>query len=429
MSTMLDRSARWISGAEAPAISGLATQSGIDEVGDRVALVEAFSNVVAFSTDDGLMVFDVSHELFAPGALAHLRSWSTSPVHTAVYTHGHVDHTTGAGVFIADAERSGSGAIRFVGHDAVAPRFDRYKLTNGYNGVINQRQFRLPAPMFPSEFRYPDVSYSDHLALTVGGRAFELHHARGETDDHTWAWVPDVRAVCVGDLFIWQFPNAGNPQKVQRFAWEWAVALREMAALKPDLLLPAHGPAIGGTTDVVSVLSNTAEALESLHGQVLTLMNAGARLDEVIHTVRLPAHLAELPYLAPTYDEPEFVVRNLWRLYGGWYDGNPAHLKPAADADLAGELADLAGGARNLADRASALAGAGDLRVAAHLVEFAVAAAPDDPAVWGARAEIYAARRDAEQSFMASGIYRSAALDSIARAEELTGSDDEPADR
>ena len=22
------------------------------------------------------------------------------------------------------------------------------------------------------------------------------------------------------------------------------------------------------------------------------------------------------------YDEPEFIVRNIWRLYGGWYDGN-----------------------------------------------------------------------------------------------------------
>jgi len=24
------------------------------------------------------------------------------------------------------------------------------------------------------------------------------------------------------------------------------------------------------------------------------------------------------------YDDPEFVVHNIWRLYGGWYDGNPA---------------------------------------------------------------------------------------------------------
>lgn len=425
MSEMLDRSARWISGAEAPSISGLATQSGVDEVGDRVALVEAFSNVVAFDTDDGLVLFDVSHELFAPGALANLRTWSSAPTHTAVYTHGHVDHTTGAAVFEAEAENAGGQTIRFVGHELVAPRFDRYQLTNGYNGVINQRQFRLPMPMFPSDFRYPDQSYSDRLRLDVGGRTFELAHARGETDDHTWAWVPDVRAVCVGDLFIWQFPNAGNPQKVQRFAWEWAVALRAMAALEPELLLPAHGPAIGGRDDVVAVLLNTASALESLHEQVLTLMNAGARLDEVIHTVRLPEELASLPYLAPTYDEPEFVVRNLWRLYGGWYDGNPAHLKPAPDAQVSAEVVALSGGAAAVIARARELAEAGDLRLATHLVEFAAAAEPDNPAAWGARAEIYSARRDVERSFMASGIFRSAALDSQARVAELAS----PADQ
>ena len=63
----------------------------------------------------------------------------------------------------------------------------------------------------------------------------------------------------------------------------------------------------------------------------------------------------ERPYLQPVYDEPEFVVRTVWRLYGGWWDGNPATLKPAPERALALELAELAGGAGVLADRALAL--------------------------------------------------------------------------
>jgi alkyl sulfatase BDS1-like metallo-beta-lactamase superfamily hydrolase len=227
--------------------------------------------------------------------------------------------------------------------------------------------------------------------------------------------------LCCGDLFIWASPNAGNPQKVQRYAWDWAVALRAMAALEPELLLPAHGPAIGGSRLVQQVLTDTADALESLHTQVLAQMNAGARLDDVVHTVRLPERLAALPYLQPTYDEPEFVVRNLWRLYGGWYDGNPAHLKPASDIALATEMAALAGGADRLAARAEQLAAEGDLRLACHVAEMAALAAPDDRRVHEVRAAVYDARRAAETSFMASGIYRSAALDSQARLEELDG--------
>ncbi len=422
---MLERSARWADGDEPPGISGLLTGTSerAEQLAPGVGFVESFSNVVVFDTGAGLTVFDVSHELAAPRALASLRAWSSEPVSTAVYTHGHVDHVTGAKVFDAEASERGDAPIRYIGHEAVAARFDRYRATGGYNGHINMRQFRLPGPFFPSEFVYPHETYRTDVTIEVGDTTFDLHHARGETDDHTWAWEPTTRSIVVGDLFIWQFPNAGNPQKVQRYAWDWAVALRRMAALQPELLLPAHGPAIGGADRIGRVLTHTAEALESLHDQTLALMNTGARLDDVIHQVRLPAHLAELPYLRPTYDEPEFVVRNLWRLYGGWYDGNPAHLKPASDVALAAEVAALAGGAEVLADRAARLAADGDLRLACHLAEMAVQAAPESRRCHAVRAEVYELRRAAETSYMATGIYRSAVLDSTAAVESLIDPD------
>jgi alkyl sulfatase BDS1-like metallo-beta-lactamase superfamily hydrolase len=423
MADMLERSARIIDGDELLEMRGLVNAHAWGDAAaltDTVALIEAFSNVAALRTDAGLVLFDVSHQLFAEQARARLRAWSEARVDTVVYTHGHVDHVTGAGVFEREAlERN--DRVRFVAHEAVPERFDRYALTNGYNGVINMRQFRLPEPVFPSEFRRPDELYADHHALAVGGTDIVLHHARGETDDHTWAWVPSERAVFAGDLFIWQFPNAGNPQKVQRYAWEWACALRAMAALEPELLVPAHGPAVGGGRHVATVLIDTAEALESIHGQVLDLMNAGARLDEIITTVRLPDDLAAKPYLQPTYDEPEFAVRNIWRLYGGWYDGNPARLKPPSDLAIAQETAALAGGPDRLARRAEHLAAAGDLRLACHFAELAACAAPNDRRVHEVRAAVYEARRAAERSFMASGIFRAAALDSRVRADALGG--------
>ena len=76
-------------------------------------------------------------------------------------------------------------------------------------------------------------------------------------------------------------------------------------------------------------LTEGAELLESLVEQTLALMNEGARLDDIVQTVRAPEHLLARPYLHAVYDEREFVVRILWRLYGGWYDGDPSHLKPA----------------------------------------------------------------------------------------------------
>src|ERR1019366_8988087 len=106
--------------------------------------------------------------------------------------------------------------------------------------------------------------------------------------------------------------------------------------------------------------------------QTLALMNQGARLTDVISSVNVPSHLGDRPYLQPFYDEPEFIVRNIWRLYGGWWDGNPANLRPANDRRLAAELADLAGGPVALAARAEALVHEGSdeaLRLAGHLAE------------------------------------------------------------
>jgi alkyl sulfatase BDS1-like metallo-beta-lactamase superfamily hydrolase len=237
----------------------------------------------------------------------------------------------------------------------------------------------------------------------------------GETDDHTWVWVPDDGVVCTGDLFIWASPNCGNPQKVQRYPREWAAAAREMAAKDAEVLCPGHGPPIWGRAAVRRALTETAELLESLVDQVVGLMNAGANLDRVLAEVRVPPALLARPYLAPVYDEPEFIVRNLWRLYGGWWDGDPARLKPARDAELARELAQLAGGADRLASRAAELAGRGDLALAAHLVELEAQARPDDRAIHAVRAEVYAARAGAERSLMARGVFTAAAEESDAK--------------
>ena len=118
------------------------------------------------------------------------------------------------------------------------------------------------------------------------------------------------------------------------------------------------------------------------------------------------------PYLRPLYDEPEFIIHNIWRLYGGWYDGNPSRLKPPSDAVIAREIAELCAGVDTLVRRARERAQSGDFRVASHLIELAVQAEPEDVAAHRARAEIYAARRQQESSLMAKGIFGFAARES-----------------
>ncbi len=376
---------------------------------DGLGFMSAFSNALVLDSGEGLVFIDTSSLFHANQMYDDVRSWSQARVHTGVYTHGHVDHVFGLKRFAEEAAEKGEPAPHIIAHEACPARFDRYKLTQGYNGHINMRQFGFPKPVFPGEFTYPDETLRDDLVLEIGDERIELRHDRGETDDHVWAWVPERKAIYTGDLFIWASPNCGNPQKVQRYPREWAAALRKMSMLGAETLFPGHGPPIIGADRVKQALDESAELLESICEQTLAMMNDGATLDDVLHGIDIPHALLERPYLRPVYDHPLFIVRNLWRLYGGWYDGNPAHLVPPQTAKLGRAVADLAGGAGALAAAAEAAAADGDLDVACELVELAWHAAPDEVRVREARAALYRARAKAATSLMARGIYKAAA--------------------
>jgi len=374
-------------------------------------------NITAVRTAEGLVVFDSGSVQTARKIYDTLRAWDQSPIHTIIITHGHVDHVMGLPLFDQEAKARNHSPIRVIGQRNMLGRFQRYVATAGFNSNINARQFGVPGFRWPSEFRAPDVTYDEGLSITVGGRTFELHHGMGETDDHTWTWIADRKAIVSGDFVIWAAPNCGNPQKVQRYCKPWADAFRGMAAKQADVLIPGHGPAVFGADRVRQLLSDGAKLLDAIHDQTIALMNEGKTLDEVVAAVKMPADLLSRPYFKPTYDDPEFLVRNVWRLYGGWWDGDPAHLKPAPAAELARELAALVGGAEKLAQRAHELAERGDLRVAGHLAEFAAKAEPDNVNIHKLRIAVNKRRAAAELTLMAKGVFNAAVRESQAIAD------------
>lgn len=389
----------------------------LSEVADGLALVESFSHSIVLDGGDGLVAFDASHAMSGEKVVDAIRDWTSTPVTHLVYTHGHADHVGGSVNFAA-----AYGEISVIGHRNVDARFDRYNYTNDWNVLINARQFggvrgdlgmgNGDREFIPTGTRRPTHVVDDHDTIVVGDRAIELHHARGETDDHLWGWMPEQKWLFTGDFVIWNFPNAGNSQKVQRYPVEWAAALRDMVSRGPELLLPAHGLPIEGRDRIALVLTDISDALDGLVEDVVAMMNAGEVLDTIIHSVRPADGVLDKPYLRPLYDEPEFVVRNIWRQFGGWWDGAPSRLKPSPDAVFAAEVADLAGGPGVLIDRALALSEAGDHRLACHLADLAGWSAPNDPAIHRVRALVYRARRTCETSLMSKGIFAGAARES-----------------
>ena len=226
-----------------------------------------------------------------------------------------------------------------------------------------------------------------------------------------------------GDLFIYAVPNAGNPQKVQRYVSDWADALDQMAGLEAETLLPGHGLPVFGADRVHQALTETATLLRSIEDQTLALMNKGWTLDQVMHSVKLPAELMERPYLRPVYDDPRFLIRMVWRRYGGWWDGEYDHLLPAPKSDQAAEWVALVGGTQPILERARALSGEGRHALACHLVEVAYYAAPDDPRVHEARTAVFRANSESQTSSMARNILNHAARASERGQRDLASSE------
>ncbi|MEZ5661550.1 MAG: MBL fold metallo-hydrolase [Burkholderiaceae bacterium] len=298
------------------------TDARVHELAPGIAMVTGFSHILSFATQGGLLLFDTSGQAYATRMRDALRRWRDDAVDSVVYTHGHADHVGGMQVFVEEAADRGRARPRIIGHRNVVPRFERYQLTHGYNATINARQFSparkvassdlvdFAAPagkqrrFGPRHWHAPDTRFDDRLGLSVGGLALELRHDRGETDDHAWAWIPEHKAICSGDLFIWVFPNAGNPP--------------EGAALSARM---GHGAARDGRPGARAAIAGPrpADRWSRANRQGAWRHRAGTRAlarahpahDErgrhtrsILGAVRMPVDLLDRPICSPSTTSP-----------------------------------------------------------------------------------------------------------------------------
>src|SRR3972149_5575781 len=118
--------------------------AGIAEVAPGTIFLPYFGNVIALLTDEGIVLVDTSLSSNGAGILEQLRKRTESPIHTIVYTHGHLDHVGGVDHFISDAKERGHSRPRVIAHRRVVDRLRRYERTWGRIVFTNSIQFGVP---------------------------------------------------------------------------------------------------------------------------------------------------------------------------------------------------------------------------------------------------------------------------------------------
>ena len=369
------------------------------EVSSNLAFIKNFGNIAVFKNNSSGLLIDTGMGVSSIQVVEKLKEWGVSSIDYIIYTHGHVDHVTGT-EYISN---SFEGETKVIAHENVTKRFNRYKKTIGYNGIINQRQFGLPSPVFPNDFIYPDITYSEEYELEFNESILTLTHGKGETDDATYIYSSKEDALFTGDFFIWSLPNAGNPSKAQRYVGSWGEVLKKMSEYNPEYLFPGHGPLIKGKKTIKEMLLDTSNCLLWIEEVVLKLMNKGYSLREIQSELVLPEEFSK-PYLVSAYDDFSFLINSVWRQYGGWYTGTPSELKPPKLEDIGRTYIDMAGNDNNLLKFLESLVSSQKYREASVIVDAAYSVNSD--LFSDIKKEIYLKLAEQETSLMAKGIYK-----------------------
>ncbi len=351
-------------------------------------------------TEDGVVIIDPGSYRVCTMLREELDK-AGQPVRYLIYTHAHGDHIGGAAAFLNQEPK-------IIAHENALERLRRYEVTAGYIRRINSIQFHFNIPAGTPPRRYPPVypteTYHHEYRFELGGKTFELFHAKGETDDFTVIWIPQLKAVFLGDLLEASFPNLGNPFKVMRYAREWAIALEKALALKPEF-------AIGGdcvltdNKEINEVLSVNIELFNYLEDSVVRAANDGKNLEQMIEEIQLPPHLADSPYLRQVYSRREFAIYNIWRRYCGYFDFSPSGLLPRPRREIAGLVRQLISDDQAILHRAEELVRQGQLQLALETLDIILKVDYEDTAARKLRHEILRKMAETDECLMSRNVW------------------------
>jgi alkyl sulfatase BDS1-like metallo-beta-lactamase superfamily hydrolase len=221
---------------------------------------------------------------------------------------------------------------------------------------------------------------------TIAGVHFKLVHAPGETDDHLFVWLPEKRVLLPGDNIYRAFPNLYTIRgTTYRDLKGWAASLDKMRALKPAFLVPSHTRPLEGEQPIYDTLTTYRDAIRYVYEQTVRMINQGKTPDEIVATLKLPAHLAQHPFLQEFYGTARWSARSVFSGNLGWFDGNVTTLDPLAPDDEARHFVDLAGGAPALAQKIDDAEKRGEHQWVLQMSDRLLRVDPDNAAVKQAR--------------------------------------------
>jgi len=363
--------------------------TGSETVAPGLHILRGQGQSFVAETDAGLVVIDAGPGgSVTQGMIESLRQLSDAPVHALCYSHGHIGYNAGVPQWLEHARQRGEPAPRIIAHRNVPRRHARYRETQALQHRMAEVQFNRSPGFFEHRLTMhePTETFDERLAIGSGEQRIELLWAPSETDDAIALWSPAQRVLYGGAALLDSIPNIGTPFRTLRDTVRWAGTLEALAALGPRIAVREFGPVIEGENQVRQVLTHTARALRWLRAEVVRLMNEGLNEQQVLARMHYPEELFGVPWMKPTYGDPSYIVRDIYRSENGWWDRNPTTLHPEPPEAVGAAVAEAIADKPAVIASARALADAGRWQLALHVIDLLATAHGDAPEIAQARA-------------------------------------------
>jgi len=220
--------------------------------------------------DDAVMVIDTqATPAMAQDVIRRIREVTDKAIKYVVLSHYHAVRVLGAAAYQPEhiiASQDTRDLIVERGEQDKASEIGRFP-----------RLFRNVESV-PPGMTWPTITFTGKMTLWLGKLEVQLIQlGRGHTKGDTVVWLPQDKVLFSGDLVEFDAtPYAGDA-----YFQDWPKTLDNIAALKPQALVPGRGAALQGAADVAKGLEGTRAFVSELYASVKAGAAAGKELRAV----------------------------------------------------------------------------------------------------------------------------------------------------
>jgi glyoxylase-like metal-dependent hydrolase (beta-lactamase superfamily II) len=183
--------------------------------------------------DDAVMVIDTqATPVMAADVIRRIREVTDKPIKYVVLSHYHAVRVLGASAYRPEHVIASEDTLR---PDQGARRAGQGERDRALPAPVPQRRERAAG------LTWPTMTFSGRMTLWLGKLEVQLIQlGRGHTKGDTVVWLPQEKILFSGDLVEFDAtPYAGDA-----YFSDWPQTLDNIAALKPEKLVPGRGAAL-----------------------------------------------------------------------------------------------------------------------------------------------------------------------------------------